>query len=79
MPLLESLSEIALASHCGDLPRFREITREASEDQRSFVRTILDSRLVDEAEFLHRLAQWLEIPWWNQLITTVSAPLREKV
>jgi general secretion pathway protein E len=79
MPLLESLSEIAQASHCTDSARFHEVTQEASEDQKSFVRAILDSKLVDEQEFLRGLANWLEIPWWNEPITTVSAPLREKV
>jgi general secretion pathway protein E len=79
MPLLESLSEIAQASHCADPARFHEVTLEASEDQKSFIRAILDSKLVDEQEFLRGVACWLEIPWWNEPITTVSAPLREKV
>ncbi len=79
MRLLESLTDIAQTSRCGDLTRFRAVTQEASDDQKSFIRTILDSRLVDEAEFLRGVAQWLEIPWWTEPITSVPAPLREKV
>ncbi|HEY0791705.1 MAG TPA: GspE/PulE family protein [Chthoniobacterales bacterium] len=79
MPLLDSLAEIALTTHCRDVERFRAVTHEAAEDQKSFIRTILDGKLVHEGDFLRGVAQWLEIPWWNEPITSVAAPLREKV
>jgi general secretion pathway protein E/type IV pilus assembly protein PilB len=79
MVLIDTLLEIAKSSRCADLEECRNILHAASEQQRSLIRTVLDSKLVDETEFLRGVSQWLTIPWWDQPITTVSAPLREKV
>jgi general secretion pathway protein E len=79
MGVLEPLVEIAKASGCSDLDAYRESVRTAAEEQRSVVQTILDSRLVDETAFLKAVSRWLDIPWWNEPITGVAAPLREKV
>jgi len=79
MGVLEPLVEIAKASGCSDLAACREVVRAAAEEQRSVVQSILDSRLVDETMFLKGISDWLEIPWWNDPISSVSAPLRERV
>ncbi|HEV3209510.1 MAG TPA: hypothetical protein VGY91_04545, partial [Chthoniobacterales bacterium] len=79
MGVLEPLVEIAKASGCSDCEACREVVRMAAEEQRSVVQSILDSRLVDETMFLKGVSGWLEIPWWNEPINSVSAPLREKV
>jgi general secretion pathway protein E len=79
MMLAEPLIEIATENGCGDPEACRKVIRGAMEEQRSLIHSILDSRLVDEAGFLKGISRWLEIPWWNEPITGVSAPLREKV
>jgi general secretion pathway protein E len=79
MALVEPLIEIAKANGCADLEACRTIVRTAAEEQRSLIQSILDSKLVDEAGFLKGVGRWLEIPWWNEPITGVAAPLREKV
>jgi general secretion pathway protein E len=79
MGVLEPLVEIAKASGCSDLDAYRESVQTAAEEQRSVVQSILDSRLVDETAFLKAVSRWLDIPWWNEPITGVAAPLRERV
>lgn len=79
MMLAEPLVEIATENGCTDPEACRKVVRAAVEEQRSLIHSILDSRLVDEAGFLKGISRWLEIPWWNEPITGVSAPLREKV
>jgi general secretion pathway protein E len=79
MALVEPLIEIAKANGCADSEACRIIVRTAAEEQRSLIQSILDSRLVDETGFLKGVGRWLEIPWWNEPITGVAAPLREKV
>jgi general secretion pathway protein E len=79
MMLAEPLIEIATENGCADPEACRKVVRAAVEEQRSLIHSILDSRLVDEAGFLKGISRWLEIPWWNEPITGVSAPLREKV
>jgi general secretion pathway protein E len=79
MMLVEPLIEIATEHGCADPEACRKVVRAAVEEQRSLIHSILDSRLVDEAGFLKGISRWLEIPWWNEPITGVSAPLREKV
>ncbi|MBV8225938.1 MAG: Flp pilus assembly complex ATPase component TadA [Verrucomicrobia bacterium] len=77
--LAEPLIEVATENGCADPEACRKVVRAAVEEQRSLIHSILDSRLVDETGFLKGISRWLEIPWWNQPITGVSAPLREKV
>jgi general secretion pathway protein E len=79
MALVEPLIEIAKANGCTDLEACRKVVRTAAEEQRSLIQSILDSRLVDETGFLKGVSRWLEIPWWNEPITGIPAPLREKV
>jgi general secretion pathway protein E len=79
MMLAEPLIEIATENGCADPEACRKVVCAAVEEQRSLIHSILDSRLVDETGFLKGISRWLEIPWWNEPITGVSAPLREKV
>ncbi|HYY26802.1 MAG TPA: ATPase, T2SS/T4P/T4SS family [Chthoniobacterales bacterium] len=79
MMLAEPLIEIATENGCPDPEACRKVVRAAVEEQRSLIHSILDSRLVDETGFLKGISRWLDIPWWNEPITGVSAPLREKV
>src|SRR5271163_3607918 len=79
MALVEPLIEIAKANGCADSEACRIIVRTAADEQRSLIQSILDSRLVDETGFLKGVGRWLEIPWWNEPISGVAAPLREKV
>jgi general secretion pathway protein E len=79
MPLVEPLIEIAKANGCADSDSCRKIVQAALEGQRSLVQSILESRMVDEYGFLSGVSRWLEIPWWNEPITGVPSPLREKV
>ena len=79
MALVEPLIEIAKATGCTDLDACVNVVRTATEEQRSLIQAILDSRLVDETGFLKGVSRWLEIPWWNEPITGIPAPLREEV
>jgi general secretion pathway protein E len=79
MAFVESLVEIAAASGCSNSVACRSIVQAAAEEQRSFISSILGSKLVDETEFLKGVSRWLEIPWWNEPIAGVPGPLRKKV
>src|ERR1700736_5224757 len=79
MELIGTLTELAKASGCSDLPGCRSIVQAAAEEQRSLIYSVLDSKLVDETVFLKGVSRWLEIPWWSEPIIGVPGPLREKV
>jgi len=51
----------------------------AAQEQRSFIRSVLDSKLVDETAFLKGVSDWLDIPWWTEPITGMPEHLRDKV
>jgi general secretion pathway protein E/type IV pilus assembly protein PilB len=74
-----ALLEIAKASQCVDLEQFRQTLQEATDVQRSLIRSVLDAQLVDEIAFLRGVSQWLELPWWKEPVATVAAALRQKV
>ena len=77
--MIQNLLKIARDSHCTDVRACEEILLGAAEDQRSLIRSILDARVVDEAKFLRAVGGWLGIPWWEEAINSVAAPLREKI
>jgi hypothetical protein len=77
--LVESLLEIAQASGCSDLAECRKVVQAAAEQHRSLIFSILDLKLVDKTAFLQGVSKWLEIPWWDEPITSVAGPLREKI
>jgi general secretion pathway protein E len=77
--VIQNLLKIARDSHCTDVRACEEILMGAAEDQRSLIRAILDARVVDEAKFLRAVGGWLGIPWWEEAINSVAAPLREKI
>ncbi|MBV8967547.1 MAG: type II/IV secretion system protein [Verrucomicrobia bacterium] len=77
--MLDELLKIAESSGCTDLGHCRQVLLQAIDEQRSAVRAVLDARIVPEGEFLRRLSEWLEIPWWQEPLVSVAAPLREKV
>jgi general secretion pathway protein E len=77
--VIQNLLKIARDSHCTDVRACEEILQGAAEDQRSLIRSILDARVVDEAKFLRAVSGWLGIPWWEEAINSVAAPLREKI
>ncbi|MBV8588068.1 MAG: type II/IV secretion system protein, partial [Verrucomicrobia bacterium] len=76
---MDELLKIAESSGCTDLGHCRQVLLQAIDEQRSAVRAVLDARIVPEGEFLRRLSEWLEIPWWQEPLVSVAAPLREKV
>jgi general secretion pathway protein E len=77
--VIETLLRIAQDNQCADIRACQTLLQNAAEDQRSLVRAVLDSKLVDENRFLHGVSDWLEIPWWDKELTSVPGQLREKV
>jgi general secretion pathway protein E len=77
--VIQNLLKIARDSHCTDVRACEEILQGAADDQRSLIRALLDARVVDEAKFLRAVSNWLGIPWWEEAINSVAAPLREKI
>ena len=77
--MLDEILKIAESSGCTDLEHCRQVLGQAIDEQRSAVRAVLDARIVPEGEFLRRLSEWLEIPWWQEPLVSVAAPLRERV
>jgi general secretion pathway protein E len=77
--VIQNLLKIARDSHCTDVRACEEILKGAADDQRSLIRALLDARVVDEAKFLRAVSNWLGIPWWEEAINSVAAPLREKI
>jgi type II secretory ATPase GspE/PulE/Tfp pilus assembly ATPase PilB-like protein len=77
--VIQNLLKIALDSHCSDRNTCERVLHGATEDQKSLIRSILDAGLVDETKFLRAVSGWLGIPWWEENIASVAAPLREKI
>jgi general secretion pathway protein E len=77
--VIDTLLKIARDSQCTDVNACQTVLQNATEDQRSLVRSVLDSKLVDETRFLRGISNWLEIPWWEKALTSVPGQLREKV
>jgi general secretion pathway protein E len=79
MELIEKLIEIAQASGFTDSAACRNLVEIAAAEHRALIESVLDSKLVDETAFLKGVSEWLAIPWWDEPIISVLAPLREKV
>jgi general secretion pathway protein E len=79
MELIEKLIEIAKESGFTDSAACRNLVEIAAEEHRPLIQSLLDSKLVDETAFLKGVSEWLTIPWWDEPISSVLAPLREKV
>ena len=78
VPLLERLGQLAQECDCTDLQACGEILREAAGRQQSLIGALLDAKLVDESKLLRAIADWLRIPWHEESMVSISAPLREK-
>ena len=79
MTLIEPLTRVAVDSHCGDPEACRAALRDAVTQQKSLVATVLDEKLADETPFLQGVAGWLNMPWWEESLETISAPLRDRI
>ena len=79
MELVETLVRIAGESGFSDAGVCRGLVKEAVQEHRSLICSILDSKLVDETAFLKGVSDWLGVPWWNEPIIGVAGPLRQKV
>jgi general secretion pathway protein E len=77
--VIDTLLKIARNSQCTDVIACQTVLENAAEAQRSLVRSVLDSKLVDETQFLRGISDWLQIPWWDKALTSVPGQLREKV
>jgi general secretion pathway protein E len=77
--VIDTLLKIARESQCTDVGACQIALESAAEGQRSLVRSVLDSKLVDETQFLRGISDWLRIPWWDKVLTSVPGQLREKV
>jgi general secretion pathway protein E len=77
--VIDTLLKIARDSQCIDVTACKTVLESAAEGQRSLVRSVLDSKLVDETRFLRGISDWLQIPWWEKALTSVPGQLREKV
>jgi general secretion pathway protein E len=77
--VIDTLLKIARNSQCTDVTACQTVLESAAEAQRSLVRSVLDSKLVDETQFLRGISDWLQIPWWDKALTSVPGQLREKV
>jgi general secretion pathway protein E/type IV pilus assembly protein PilB len=76
-PLLDRLAE--LAQHSGTAAETAAQTlREAAAQQRPLIAAILDEKNADETQFLRAVSDWLRIPWREEPLAAIAAPLREK-
>ncbi|HEY5752436.1 MAG TPA: GspE/PulE family protein [Chthoniobacterales bacterium] len=79
MSLVEPLTRLAVQSRCENPDACETALREAAFQQKSLVAAVLDEKLADETPFLKGVANWLQIPWWEESLDTVAAPLRDKI
>jgi general secretion pathway protein E len=61
--MTEMILELAGRAGCSDLEKCRTVLKAAAFAQKSPVAAILDSAIVDEAEFLKLLAKEVRLPW----------------
>ncbi len=75
--LIGQLAE--MAAECGaDREQCEKTLRDAAAQQRQLIAALLDETVVDETRFMQAVAGWLRIPWHEEAMTAVAAPLREK-
>ena len=68
-----------IAQECGaDGESCEKTLRDAAAQQRPLIAAMLDEKVVDETHFMQAVAAWLGIPWHEEPMISIAAPLREK-
>lgn len=63
--MMALVEQLLVQSGCDGNPAARQAVEEACHNQTSFVDAVLDCEGVSERDFLQRLAEMLELPWWD--------------
>jgi len=71
MPLVEELTKLADSESC------RKVLQKAFSQQQPAVGALLDANLVDENDFLKKLAESLGMLWWPEGVASPPAELRD--
>ena len=76
--LIGRLAQLAEECGGGDAAAWEEVLRDAAARQHSLIAALLDGKLTDETRFLKGVSDWLRIPWHEEPMVSIAAPLREK-
>ena len=76
--MIDDLLQLALLHGCVDKEACDALLRNAALEQRSLVAAILDAKIVREPEFLHALADRLQIPWCEEEAVATIEHVRDK-
>ncbi|HSI82253.1 MAG TPA: GspE/PulE family protein [Candidatus Methylacidiphilales bacterium] len=60
-------------------PEVDRALEEAAQGRRSILAALLNAGVVEEKPFMERLAQYLGMPWWSEVVDTVPAELRDNL
>lgn len=63
--MMALVEQLLVQSGCDGNAAARQAVEESCHNQTSFVDAVLDCEGVSERDFLHRLAEMLELPWWE--------------
>jgi type II secretory ATPase GspE/PulE/Tfp pilus assembly ATPase PilB-like protein len=63
--MMALVEQLLVQSGCDGNPAARQAVEEACHNQTSFVDAVLGCEGVSERDFLQRLAEMLELPWWD--------------
>src|SRR5579859_2677152 len=72
------LESLAMESRLGDESLIARTVEATLAQQTSTVGALLEKQLVNEHEFLHRLAAQFGLPWWDAALPPMDDKLRAK-
>jgi len=76
--MIDDLLQLAILNGCVDKEACDALLRSAALEQRSLVAAILDAKIVRETEFLHALADRLQLPWSEEEAVATIEHVRDK-
>ena len=76
--MIDDLLQLAILNGCVDKEACDTLLRSAALEQRSLVAAILDAKIVRETEFLHALADRLQLPWSEEEAVATIEHVRDK-
>jgi len=76
--MIDDLLQLAILNGCVDKEACDALLRSAALEQRSLVAAILDAKIVREPEFLHALADRLQLPWSEEEAVATIEHVRDK-
>jgi general secretion pathway protein E/type IV pilus assembly protein PilB len=75
----DQILKLCQIAGANDVEKNRNVMLDAAQQQQSIIRGLLEIEGLDEKKFLYGLSTLTGIPWYDNSVESVAAPLREKI